>query len=290
MAKKGIKIAATYFITFFVTLVIIGGVGFVIMNRYAQTQAAKNSDTTETDLSYNEEDMGMTVLGVYDGAERESGVCFYIFHLSGIQEKLYVMPLHADLAVGSQTLYSLYREGGVTAVQGALSGALKLNVEKYIMITGQGFNNFSEACGNISYVVPYNLLYSGEDESIIVKEGEQILDTKNLRKVLTFPEYKDGEEERVHVMGGLAVDLINNGCTSTFRSNLDDVYESLINAGSITNISEYDFNDIQPATKHIIRLNSAPATLLLPSGSYDENGHFVMDSGFIDSLPSRFDK
>lgn len=292
MSKKAAKITATYFITFLSAFLVIGGVGLIIMNRYSQSQAERMSQTSaaaQENYIPGETD-SMTVFGMYDGAQRPSGVCFFLFRFSGPQNRLHVVPLHSDMAVGSSTLYDTYREGTVATARDALQSELGIPIEKYMMITGTGFDVFSDNCGNITYEVPYNLVYSSSDpdDNTIIRAGSQILDTKSLRKVLIYPEYKGGEEERIQTMGSLTVELINNGCRASFRSNLRDVYDQLTNAGSATDISIYDFDDVKPAVDYVLDRSTSPAQILLPSGVYDEGGRYVLDRSFVDALPRWF--
>ncbi len=292
MSKKAAKITATYFISFLVAFLVIGGVGLIIMNRYSETQAERMAQTTAATQENNipGEIDSMTVFGVYDGAQRPSGVCFYLFRFSAPQNRLSVVPLHSDMAVGEQTLYDAYRSGTVVTARDALQNEFGIPIERYMMITGSAFDIFSESCGNITYDVPYNLVYSSADpnENTIIRAGSQILDTKSLRKVLIYPEYKGGEEERIQTMGALTVELMNSGCRAAFRSNLRDVYDQLTNAGAATDISTYDFEDMKPAVDYVLERSSSPVQLLLPSGVYDEQNRYVVDRSFADALPRWF--
>ncbi|MBQ5330261.1 MAG: hypothetical protein J6F31_03290 [Oscillospiraceae bacterium] len=289
MSKKTFKIIITYVLAFFTALAVIGGAGLILINRYQAEQTEKNSaKTAEEDSSFIPGELdSMTVLGVYDASQRPSGVCFVLFRLSAEQQKLYVTPLHSDLETGGSSLYDVYTAGGITAARDVLEQVLKIGIDKYMLITSQSFSIFSDSCGNISYNVPYNLIYTSADpdENTIIREGSLILDTKNLRRVLTFPEYTDGEEERMLILGNLTVELINNGCRSTFRSNREDVYNSLVAAGAATDISIYDMQDISPATDYILERSKSPASLLLPSGGYNEEGRYEPEPSFLEALP-----
>ena len=291
--SKTVKIIITYVLTFLAAFAVIGGTGLIIMNRYKAAQSERAAETTaETSDPIPGDIDRMIALIAYDGAARFDGVCFYIMGFVAEEDKLYIVPLHSDLEVNGRTLYDVYAEGGIVSAKDGLNNILPVTIDQYMVINHSGFNIFSEACGNISYDVPYHLINSSQNqyENTLIKEGIQILDTSNLSKVLIFPGYNNGEDERVQTMGTLTVELINAGCKSTFRSNLRDFYDQLVEAGCATNISSYDFDDVKPAWDYVLQRSVSPAQLLLPSGSYNESERYVMDADFVDALPRFFDE
>ena len=162
-------------------------------------------------------------------------------------------------------------------------------MDKYIALDDTSFGIFSNLCGNISFNIPYNLINESEDpqENTVLKAGEQMLDNKTLRKVLTFPKYTGGEEYRATIVGEIICSMINNGSKGIFKSDPENVFTELANSGAEMDISIYDVHDSEEAIKYVLDRNSTPSQLVIPSGVYTEAG-YVLDDSFLDALPRWF--
>ncbi|MBP5580505.1 MAG: hypothetical protein J6X85_01725, partial [Ruminococcus sp.] len=216
--------------------------------------------------------------------------CFVLFRFLPSQSKLVVVPLQPEIVTnGGGTLYDLYRSGGAQAVKRGLETLTGFPVDKYIALDDTNFGTFSNLCGNISFNIPYNLIYESEDasENIVLKAGEQMLDNKTLRKVLIFPIYNGGEEYRATIVGEIVCGMIDNGAKGIFRSAPESVYTELANSGADMDISIYDYRDSEEAIKYVLDRNNSPSQLVIPSGVYTDQG-YVLDDAFIEALPRYF--
>ena len=301
MAKKSAKIAATYFITIFAALAVVGGTSFFMLRGYIfgdsdKPAAPGDPDETQTSVTtssaeYVPSDLdSRTVIGIYDAGSKPSSTCFVLFRFLPSQNKLVVVPLQpGTVTSGGGTLYDLYRSGGAQAVKRGLETLIGFPVDKYIALNDNNFGTFSNLCGNISFNIPYNLIYESEDagENTVLKAGEQMLDNKTLRKVLIFPVYTGGEEYRATIVGEIVCGMMDNGAKGIFKSAPESVYTELANSGADMDISIYDYRDSEQAIKYVLDRSSSPSQLVIPSGTYTDGG-YVLDDAFIDALPRYF--
>lgn len=301
MAKKSAKIAATYFITIIISLLVVGCAGYYAMISYFNkddSESSINPMMTEAntarvnDGSYEPSAAdGITALVIYEAEKKQTSVSFALVRLAPTDSKIIVVPLQTDIRCElngkSNTLYEFYRLGGTADAKKAAENALKINIDRYIKFTRDNFTEFSDKMGNVTYDVPYNLIYddaSGED--IVIKQGEHILDSGSLRKVLCYPNYNGGEEYRAKVVATLAVSLINSGCAGMLKDDPEGVFSDVMNSGVETDITRYDYDEKSIAFEYILDNRSYPAEMVIPSGVYAEDGSYDLDESFITALPS----
>ena len=250
MSKKSAKIAATYFITIFASLGIIGGVSWVMLGPYlkgdtAPATAPPMQTSVPSAVQHTEYvptiDDAQTVMAVYDAGNKSSSVTFVLFRSCPERSKLYVIPLRSDMVTreGNATIYDMYLSGGIQYVCRAVEGVIGYPVNKYVKLTDSSFGTFYDLCGSVTFDIPYNMIYESENaaDNTIIKAGEQILDARTLRKVLIYPNYNGGEEYRIGVAGELICMMMNNGARGTFATSLETVYNDLANSDAEMDIS-----------------------------------------------------
>ncbi len=302
MAKKSAKIAVTYFVTIISSLVLIGGVGYFALNAYLNSDGSSGNiiqpATPEAPSVLDAEDYVPTsadsssVLVIYEDEKKNTSTCFALARFVPMENKMVMMPLQTDICTvldgKANTLYEFYRLGGISSAKRAVEEATGVKIDKYMKFSRESFTLFSNYMGNVGYTVPYNLIYedTGSGESIIIQEGNKTLDAVSLRKVLTFPQYKGGEEYRAKVVGTLAAELVNSGAKGLLHDSLDAVFSDIINSDIETDITKYDYDAAKPAMQFVLDNTSSPAELVIPSGVYNENNCYVLDESFVQALPN----
>ncbi|MBP0957524.1 MAG: LCP family protein [Oscillospiraceae bacterium] len=302
MSKRSAKIAATYFLTIIISLLLIGGGGYLFIMNYLEKEPEKSGmdDIVLQDPSLSDEEYtpvfgeGRTVLFIYEDGKSQTSTSFLLARFAPADNKAVLVPLQTDIACEldgtANTLYEFYRLGGTYQAKRAVEKFTGLAVDRYLKFTASSFTLFSDFMGNVEYDVPYDLTF--EDPSagrtIVLRSGSQLLDTNTLRKVLCYPNYKGGEEYRAKVLGSLAAELLNSGSRGILRDGLDTVFTDIINSDIETDITRYDYDEDKPAINYVLENTSAPAQLVIPSGTYNENGCYQLDEVFVDALPRWF--
>ncbi len=298
MSKESLKIALTYIITLIVAFAVIGGAAYYIFTKYvrgdksagAVEQTVTESVSAENSYAPSEAD-SMTLLLIYSLEKRQTASCFMLVRILPAEKKLVVVPLQSDICAEvdgmKSTLYEFYRTGGSLQTVKAVENASGIKIDRYMKFDKSSFTVIIDLLGGVQYNVPYNLIYDNTDggEDTIIKQGNQYLDSSLLSKVITFPNFKNGEEERAKVTGTLIADVLKSNITPGVRSSLDSMFSEVINSSVETNVTAYDYKDKKEALKYLIDPEQDNiVTLVLPSGTYDENKFYVLDEKFVKSL------
>ena len=303
MAKKSSKIILTYIITIILTLVITGGICYIAFSNVIFNKGEDNSDQSPADIPLQP----MTVLGDYtptmddartlllilDAEKRESGSCFLIARFLPTEGQFIFLPIPSNTSVTSDgeedTLYNIYRNGGTKKAAAAIESCFGIRSDRYIKFNRQSFSVIADIFGGIDYDIPYNLVYDNPDtgEATVLKAGRQFVDSTALRKILTYPNYTQGEEYRAKCLGVAVNELVESGVSNptSFAENLDDYFVAVINADIDTDITAYDYDEVEKAMKYVIKSSDSLSTFVLSSGTLNEDGHYVIDEKFLATLP-----
>lgn len=296
MAKKSSKIALTYFITIIVTFIVIGGLGYLLL-QYLQNPHSENAeDVTVLPIEEQQgyaptEANNVSTLFIFDSEKRLSGTCFMLVRTVATERKLVLMPLPADTAAtldgAENSLYEFYRLGGAQKAVSAVENCTGTKIDYYMKLNNESFSTLVSIFGSIDVNIPYNLIYTNPDtgEETIYREGSLYADSNALRKILTYPLYTAGEEYRAKILGVTAYDLINKNVTSTFPSHIDDYFSVVINSPVETNFTAYDYEEHSEALKYIADSGERIAQLVTVTGAYNDNNLFELDADFVRAIP-----
>lgn len=299
MAKKGTKIALTYFITIIVTLIIIGGICFMLFRyltapKEPDASVEPNIERLVADEYVPTSANNKTTLFIFDSEKRLSGCCFLIVRMIADEQRLVIMPVPADTYAyidGTEdSLYEFYRKGGAPQAVSAAENAVGVKIDYYMKLNNDSFPVIADIFGGVDFDVPYNLIYSDPDtgEETIIREGNTYLDSEMLRKVITYPLYNSGEEYRAKITGVAINDLINRNIDENFSSHVDDYFSAVINSAAETNFTAYDYKEQSEAMKYVASSDDRVSQLVTVTGSYNADGLFVLDENFLKSLTERF--
>ena len=299
MASKGTKIALTYVITILLTLVIIGGIGYWVLEQImapeVEEQPAVQLEQMMTADDYVPvfED-NKTTLIIFDSEKRMSGCSFMMARMIAQERYITVMPIPSDTyaKVGSteDSIYEFYRLGGIPDAVKAAEAATGVKVDYYLKFNNDSFGAFVDIFGGVDFHIPYNLEYSNPDtgEETIYREGDTFIDSRDMRKIITYPLYKSGEEYRAKMAGVAVSDLLNRNIAAGFSNYVDDYFSTVINSSVETNFTAYDYEEQSDVIKYVVESDANVCQLLTVTGSYNENSLFVLDEGFVKSLQERF--
>lgn len=299
MAKKGTKIALTYFITIIVTFVIIGGICFLLFREITSPKPDEEAipdvnQLSEADKYVPSADNNKTSLFIFDSEKRMNGCCFMMIRMIAEEQKIVIMPIPSDtyayLNGTVDSIYEFYRKGGASQAVLAAENATGIKTDYYMKLNNESFTVLTNIFGGVNVELPYNLVYSNPDtgEETIIRSGSAYLDSDMLRKVITYPLYDSGEEYRAKITGIAINDLINKNVSEGFSSHIDDYFKAVINSTAETNFTAYDYEEQSGAMKYIAENDENICRLVTVTGSYNEDSLFVLDENFLKSLPERF--
>ncbi|MBQ8786140.1 MAG: LCP family protein [Oscillospiraceae bacterium] len=299
MASKGAKIALTYLITIIVTLLVIGGIGFMLLKEIMAPKEESKPDFQLEQMATVDDyvpvaDNNKTTLIIFDSEKRMSGCSFMLVRMIAEERHITIMPIPADTyaKVGSteDSIYEFYRLGGTADAVEAVESAANLEIDYYLKLNNESFSAIVDIFGGVDFHVPYNLEYSNPDtgEETIFREGETYLDSRDLCKIITYPLYTSGEEYRAKMAGVAVNDLLNRNVAPGFSNYMDDYFSTVVNSTVETNFTAYDYEEQSEAMKYVAESDENVCQLLTVTGTYNENSLFVLDENFLKSLPERF--
>lgn len=299
MASKGAKIALTYVITILLTLLIIGGLGLWLLD---EIMSPKEEEKTTIDLEQMMtvddyvpvEENNKTTLIIFDSEKRMTGCSFMLVRMIASERYMTIMPIpsdtYANVGGTEDSLYEFYRLGGIPDAVDAVEAVTSVEIDYYLKLNNESFGVIVDIFGGVDFHVPYNLEYSNSNtgEETIFREGENYLDSRDLRKIITYPLYNSGEEYRAKMTGVAVSDLLNRNVAPGFSNYVDDYFSTIINSTVETNFTAYDYETQSDAIKYVVESDEKVCQLLTVTGAYNENSLFVLDENFLKSLPERF--
>lgn len=309
MAKKRpsqLPVLIVYVATMLVCLLVFGSVALVLLDVFvtqpkeARLAAAErgSSSETEEDGEYNYASARETILFI--GAEGDviNGMALIRVIPDQLSVRIIpVSPLTVSSVSGTEgTISQLYDAGGLTYLKSGVENAFGVTCDKYIKISNDGFKSLVEYMGGTnSYSFPQDLYYKNEETGEITSfssgSATRTLWGDDIRRIITYPLYINGNETRVQVLGELSVSLINSACSTNSGSlvnNIQSVFNVIYN-NSDTDITSKSFSDVRPAYEYLIENSKSPASYRLPSGIWDSRGYFTVDEAFKSEASEYFE-
>jgi anionic cell wall polymer biosynthesis LytR-Cps2A-Psr (LCP) family protein len=298
MAKKGAKVALAYFITLIAALLVFGLLLLYLVNNVLFEPSKADIEQTPANVNAADayvpaESDSQTLLLIVDVEKKLTSNCFIILKTLPTKRELVILTLpgntYAVVDGAGNSVYEFYRiEGALTAVK-AVKNATGLTVDKYLKVNKDSLETLVDIFGGADYDVPYNLVYEdpfGED--IIIKEGRTFLDAELVRKVVTFPVFRGGEQYRARTTSNIAAELVNKNVSGGFYERIDEYFNRLINSDVETNITAYDYREKAASVKYIAQSKDKIAVVVTPSGEDDENGYYRLEQNFVQALISLY--
>jgi anionic cell wall polymer biosynthesis LytR-Cps2A-Psr (LCP) family protein len=293
MAKKGVKLGATYVIALIATFLIFGFIGVVYVNMLTGDDGAE-SEQRPVDVSSEyapSSSESRTVLAVVELGETQNETCFMLMRFLPENSETIFLPLPANMFGmandGSETnLYRLYRDGSASAVKTAINDTFGVTVDKYIIFNSESFQSFCGLFGSTDYDIPYNI---DNPDGTIILAGNNYLDQNTMRSLLTYTGYKGGEEERARRFAEIMTAMLNKELTSSFTPLMDAAFTDIVNSGADTDISRLDYDDSKEALSYTLNHTDRFCHQILSSGSLTEAGNYIVDPAFIEAVATWFE-
>lgn len=298
MAKKRSHVGTVYFITIFVTILLVGGLAYfimynVIINKDDDGASNTGTESSDTGAFVPTAEHNQTILLILDGGSGYTDRLFVLARFLPTDSKLILVPLpnetSAQLGTTRSTLYEFFRTGGSTQAVQAVQSATGVTVDRYMRLTKDNCAVFLNMFGNLDYVVPTDLIYENKatGEATIIKQGLQTLEGNAIRKIVTYPQYESGEEYRLKISGSLLTELVNNAMTGAFEDNLDDNFNTVVNSID-TNFTRFDYDLRREAIRYVIEPHTSPAQFMIVFGEADASGGYVISDSFLKLMKEKF--
>ena len=309
MAKKRpnqTPVLIVYVLTMLFSVIMFGTVAYVLLDVFVtQPKLAREAELSKAPVSEDD-----AAAETDYSAARET--ILFVSEQSGTVNSIALIRVLPDLGtirivpVSQYTLSSvsgvegtietLYSTGGMTYLKQAVENACGVTCDRYIKISNEGWSGFVDYLGGTSdYYFPQDMYYkneaTGEITSFSQGSATRTLYGDDIRRIMSYPLYTDGNAARLRAVGELWTSLINSACSYNSGSvvgNIQTIFNVIYN-NSDTDITQKTFSDVREAYEKLISENSAPATFRLPTGEWDSSGYFNVDEAFKTEILSYFE-
>lgn len=309
MAKKRpnqTPVLIVYVLTMLFSVIMFGTVAYVLLDVFVtQPKLAREAELSKAPVSEDD-----AAAETDYSAARET--ILFVSEQSGTVNSIALIRVLPDLGtirivpVSQYTLSSvsgvegtietLYSTGGMTYLKQAVENACGVTCDRYIKISNEGWSGFVDYLGGTSdYYFPQDMYYkneaTGEITSFSQGSATRTLYGDDIRRIMSYPLYTDGNAARLRAVGELWTSLINSACSYNSGSvvgNIQTIFNVIYN-NSDTDITQKTFSDVREAYEKLISENSAPATFRLPTGEWDSSGYFNVDEAFKIEILSYFE-
>ena len=300
-----INVLVVYVATMFICLVIFGSCAVMLLDIFVTQPAKKKAQeelasSTENSGEAEEEDYSYareTILFV--GAQGETINGMAVIRVLPDEGSVKIVPVSkytlSDVGGTSGTIAQLFESGGMSYLKAAVENAFDIECDKYIKISNEGFKALVEYTGGTSsYTFPEELYYKNEETGELTSfpqgAATRTLWGDDIRRILTYPLYTDGEKTKVQAVGELGASIINSGFLTNaeeITNNLTNIFNTIFN-NSDTDITSRSFKEVKPAYEHLLEISRSPATYRMPKGTWADNGYFSVDPEFKTEIKEYF--
>ncbi|MBE6862668.1 MAG: LytR family transcriptional regulator [Ruminococcus sp.] len=282
--KKSGRIAVPFLLTIFIGLILIGGAAIFI---YSYFELGKEDELKEpiarsaATASYED---SHTILFIIDLPEENCSSTFVLMRSVPKEKKiLYVGIPSNSIAVinDKQTgLKETYERGGADAAVEFAEQTLGVEVDKYMTFDREAFLKFCDIMGGVTYAI--NADIPGIQET----NAEQYLSGSKILKVITYPFFSGGEEQRAYTASSIFSSMMNQADGKRLADNLDTSFTNLVNLTE-TDITAVDYKDKKTGTKYMLENGMTIARFRAITGT-NASGSFIIDKAFGEEIKKEY--
>ena len=227
MARKKGSIAIPFLLTFLISLIIIGGGALYVYNNIMNNKGDTTTASEVSDEYVPAEDMRCTTLFILDLDDPGMSVDVTMMLVRAIPDRQHFVcvPIATNMVatVGEKkaTVGEFYQSGGAISAREAISGTLGIPIDRYMKMNDNAFQKICSIFGGVNYTISAGM--QG------FSEGQQYLTSEQIQKLLTYPFYEAGEEQRMSSASSLITAMINQSSGSRIAETLDSTFNTLVN-------------------------------------------------------------
>ncbi len=282
--KKSGRIAIPFLVTIFIGLIIVGGAAIFI---YHYFELGKEDELKEpiarTSMSATYED-SHTILFVLDMPKEKCSSTFLLMRSVPKEKKILFVGLPANsIAViddRQTSLQQCYERGGVDMAKQFTEQELGIGIDRYMVFDEAAFLKLCDIAGGVTYGVEVDI------PGIEMTKDDQYFTGDKILKILTYPLFEDGEEQRAYVTSSLISSMVNQADGKRLATNFDNNFNTIVNMTD-TNITSVDYKDKKTGIKYMLSNGSTIARFRVITGT-SSTGYFVIDRSFGDEIKKEY--
>ncbi len=260
--KKNKKRNASLVVAFLCFAIILGTVSTLLMWRsynydFANMFIKQDESTTSAPTTTKKDDV------FYDGVynfllavtddEKKQALYFNIINVDLGEKVIRIIPVDGFIK-DSKTGYTCNRlliENGVSAVRDFISSYYNININKYVLLTENGYKSFFRAMGDITIKLSDDVEYDTEDMFLELFRGENTLTPDKTYKYMKYLCESTKGLERSKLNAEIAVAAFNSFYTAERFNSADNTFSVIVDYCE-TDISIVDFTNAKDKLKYLL--------------------------------------
>lgn len=237
-----------------VLLFLIIILGITIFKIYGQNENDNNIDSNSSFA----ENLSETSSELLNGDSRFLVVCngdkpgdiifMTLIEFRIYSEKIIVIPLSEDTAVGDSTYGDYYAYGGITTLKKAVESTRNCVIDRYVLMDEDGFTDIIDTMGKVTVNVQEEFTYLSSDKAYNVKTGENELESPMLYSYVKKIAEKSSDTK---ALADIFCTIINTYMSKVAAEDALEYFEDLCNFVT-TDVSISDYYSCSADINHLV--------------------------------------
>ena len=288
MPKQKQKLGSTaipFLLTVLISLIVIGGTALFIFERIEKDDSSEPESVDKIEYFTPTAEDSSTLMLILDLEDGVSPITFMVLRIDPEMRRYICIPIASTTIINYDgqlmSLVEHYKNGGIIETKNSLESLLGVTIDRYIKMNSKGFQKICDILGGVQIYVP-----SDVDD---MEPGEQYLAASQIQNLVTYGEYKNGEQQRMIMVGTIVSSMLNQTNGERVAAGLDNSYTTVINMVD-SDISLIDYTEKSEALKYLLKQGNNPAEFRNPIGVVTEGGYFEMDKSIKEDVQYWFSR
>lgn len=284
--KKNGRIAVPFLITIFVGLFIIGGAALFLYNYFEIGKEDELKEPVARASSAASYEDSHTILLILDTPEVQRSSTFVLMRSVPKDKKLLFVgiPTNSITVMDDRqtSLSEAYERGGADSAVSFTENIFGVEIDRYMTFDEAAFLKVCDIFGGVSYAVGNDVDIIGIDEDA----GEQLLNGEQILKLVTYPFFSDGEEERAYITSSLLSSMVNQADGKRIADGLDRSFTSVINLVD-SDVTAVDYKNRKTGIKYMLENGTSIARFRIVTGTA-ASGDYIVDKSFGEEMAAEY--
>lgn len=272
--KKG-SIAIPFLMTVLVALVLVGGTAFFLLEKLQDSDEAPKPSGGFTQEFKPGDEYNSTLLGVFDNGTKDTDLVFVLVRTIPGELKIVSMIVPTTMQISldgvQSSLALLYRSGGIETVKKTVEQQFGIKVDKYARFDAAAMEKLHSIMGGVTVYVP-----DGLPDMAAGKVG---LNAEQMTKLMTYPDYSNGERYRTSFNSTVISTMLNYGMKNRLVTRLDISFNGIIDL-VVSDITALDYEKNRESIVYLLENRVDPVQIRIVPGEWSEsNFNMSADAG-----------
>ena len=280
--KSQAPVALVYFATLLLFMGVFGFIAFKLMQKADSSGGDESLAPIDPSADYTLMIARLNDTGTLADVE--------LFRFRPGSDKIIITPVPSNTIYqqDGSTLNTVYEDGGVRRLEKAVEETFSVGVDFYVTTGQENYESICDVLGGIVYTPTVELykLADKDIDDISYRAGVAVtMNGRQIRLLYDNPDvFPNADDDALEFFGGALFQMVNNAFQqiNLTKNSMDNIY-SLLTADGESNLTKNDYRLHKSYITEMLDHNVKPAELLVPEGSWTNNG-FTVDRTFVNTL------